>query len=215
MLILLLFVCPLTNFLRKILVKPFEILLRKLRTCIFISLRLDGLPLGPLPFTIANLENGKTFSMHELVARDELTITHKHAEIAKLEHACLSSAIAFDPSTSDGDDASMYQILQRSCRALATSPMDRSRAKLAAIDSNEPAPLLLFLGHFNDPAMLMAHRALLLSSMRGQQVCNYPKIDFLEDGYRILVFCKYFLISNFPSFPFLLQFFNSQNHSIS
>jgi hypothetical protein len=69
-------------------VAPWDELLRKLRICLLLSLRLYGMPLGPFPLTIKNIEGGEVFSVYELVARDELAFTNKHEEIVALERAC-------------------------------------------------------------------------------------------------------------------------------
>jgi len=78
-------------------------LLRKLRVCLLVSLRLYGKPLGACPISIKSVEKDGNFSVFEWLARDELTMSHKQEEINSLEVACRMSNRAFDPSKPEGD----------------------------------------------------------------------------------------------------------------
>lgn len=72
-------------------------LLRKLRICLLVSLRMHGNRLAA-PITVDNVNQVDIFSVYAWLARDELSMSHNHDEIVSLEKACLISSYAFDPS---------------------------------------------------------------------------------------------------------------------
>ena len=140
--------------------RPWNILLRKIRLCLLIRLRLDRVPLGAFPLTVANVEDGTLFSINSWIAQDELSISHKQSEINSLETTCWGSQGAFNPSSPEGDVKTNQMVVERSCK------------KIKDKNSHEwhSNPLLLFLRHYDNPIQLAAHRALLLSTMWGQDV---------------------------------------------
>lgn len=157
-------------------VAPWEELLRKLRVCLLLSLRLFGVALGPFPITVSNIDAGDIFSLYELVARDELSSSCAHAEIVSLEKACKNSGFSFDPSSSLGDDPSRWKALQHACIASAISEEERAEY-LVEFETDVQGALLLYLSQFNDPSILCAHRALLLA----QKWIEQPnRIDYLR-----------------------------------
>lgn len=153
-------------------VHPWETLLRKIRVCLFVSLRLYGMNLGTFPITVENVESNDTFSVYEWVARDELISGHKHAVIVALEKTCKGSGIAFDPSTSVGDNPLRWKLLQLACLATAISEEERAEY-LVDFDDNVQGALLLYLGSHNNPSLLVAHRALLLAGKWKNEVIIY------------------------------------------
>jgi hypothetical protein len=72
-------------------------MLRKLRVCLLVSLRMHGKRLAA-PITVDNVNQDDIFSVYEWLARDELSMSHNHEEITSLEKACSISSYAFDPS---------------------------------------------------------------------------------------------------------------------
>jgi hypothetical protein len=143
-------------------VAPWESLLRKLRVSLLISLRLNGIPLGPFPITVKTLEDPSIFSVYQLVARDELRYSNKHEEIVALELACKGSGQVFDPSTSVGDDPSRWRLLQQACLASESDELERAEY-LMDLDHHVQGALLLYLSSHNNSAMLCAHRALQMA----------------------------------------------------
>lgn len=144
-------------------VNPWTELLRKLRVCLLVSLRLNGVNLGPFPITVNNVEAKDIFSVYEWLARDELTMSHTHKEIVSLEHACRFSGLVFDPSSEAGDNPGRWKMLQQACLAAAISEEEREEFMLDMNDDDQLGALLLYLSHYNNPALLVAHRALLLA----------------------------------------------------
>ena len=132
-------------------------LLRKLRVCLLVSLRMHGKRLTA-PVTIDNVEQPDIFSVYEWLARDELTVGQSHEEIVSLEQTCSISSHAFDPSTEEGDGPSRFKVLQSSCLAASISEDERAEY---LVDVDRFEVLLLFLSKFNRPMLLAAHRALI------------------------------------------------------
>jgi hypothetical protein len=118
--------------------------------------------LGTFPITVENVESNDIFSIYEWVARDELTSSHKHDAIVSLEKTCKGSGLAFDPSTSIGDNPSRWKVLQLACLANAISEEERAEY-LVDSDDDVQGALLLYLSSHNNPSLLVAHRALLLA----------------------------------------------------
>jgi len=96
---------------------------------------------------VSHVDEGDVYSIHQLIAYDELAITNDGENIAALELACIESPITFIPSLVDGDEASNWKMLQAACRE-RTNP--------------DATPLLIFLLHYFDPERLALHRALIL-----------------------------------------------------
>jgi hypothetical protein len=144
-------------------VKPWNDLLRKLRVCQLVSLRLNGMNLGAFPITVSNVEAKDIFSVYEWLARDELTMSHKQEEIVSLENACKGSSLVFDPSSEAGDHPGRWKMLQQACLAAAISEEEREEYLLDLNDDDQLGALLLYLSQYNNPAVLVAHRALLLA----------------------------------------------------
>jgi len=153
-----------------------DILLRKLRVCLLVSLRLFGSPLGACPISVKNVDN---FSVYEWLARDELTMSHKQPEIASLEIACQISSRAFDPSKPEGDAKSRWKTVQRSCLTAALGESERAEYLVDFDDDERLGALHLYLRLHNKPELLAPHRALLLASKWGHKPKN---MDILEDA---------------------------------
>jgi len=153
-----------------------DILLRQLRVCLLVSLRLFGSPLGACPISVKNVDN---FSVYEWLARDELTMSHKQPEIASLEIACQISSRAFDPSKPEGDAKSRWKTVQRSCLTAALGESERAEYLVDFDDDERLGALHLYLRLHNKPELLAPHRALLLASKWGH---NPENMDTLEDA---------------------------------
>lgn len=143
-------------------VDEWEQLIRKLRICLLVSLRLHGTRLGAAPLSIRNLQEEGVFSPYEWIARDQLMISHSNEEITSLEKICKMSNFSFDPFTKEGDDYTHFTMLQNSCVSAAISEAERSEYLVDFDDDS--GTLLLFLKHYNEPTMLVAHRVLLLAA---------------------------------------------------
>lgn len=159
-------------------VDEWKSLLRKLRVCLLVSLRMRGTRL-PAPITIDNVNQADIFSVYEWIARDELSMSHSHDEIVSLEKACSISSYAFDPSVPDGDGPSRFKMMQNSCISATISEAERSEYLVDFDDDDKFGALLLFLGSHNEPKILAAHRALLLSKMWGTKP---DQIEMLKDS---------------------------------
>ena len=133
-----------------------ESLLRKLRICLFVSLRLHGSDLAPFPLTVKNLEKEKDYSVFRWIALDELKISHNHVEIVTLETACALSSHRLNPFSSEADEPLKFNLLHESCYA----QHDRTNA---VRNPDKSGSLLLFFAPYNHPEYLAAHRALLLA----------------------------------------------------
>jgi len=149
-------------------VKKWDQLLRKLRVCLLVSLRLKGVRIGTFPLTVEYVEQGDIFSVYEWLAHDELAMSHDHKEITSLEEACKFSGISFDPSTEAGDLTARFEMLQNACLSAALSEEERSEYLVDFDDDDKLGALLLFLQSHNEPKLLVAHRALLLASLWSQ-----------------------------------------------
>lgn len=147
-------------------VKSWDSLLRKLRVCLFVSLRLYGQQLGACPISIKAVEKGSNFSVFEWLARDELSMTQNNEEIVSLENACRISNHSFDPSKEEGDDR--FKVLQKSCFSSALSEDERAEYLMDFDDDDRLGAMLLFMKPHNLPDMLVAHRTLLLAHRWGK-----------------------------------------------
>ena len=164
-------------------IKPWTDVLRKLRVCLLVTLRLHRVRL-PAPVTVKNVEDDGLFSVYEWLAHDELSMSHAHEEIVSLEHACKGSSFAFDPSTPEGDVPSKFKLLQNSCLSAGANDFERpgehdSRDKFGA--------LLLFLPRHNEPRLLAANRVWLLASHWANKPSN---LDPLRDALRAVYALK-------------------------
>lgn len=126
------------------------------------SLRLKKIPLGPFPITVKNVESPDIFSVYQWVAHDELLLSHKQEEIATLERACAGSGLVFDPCSPAGDNPARWKLLQQASLAVAITEEERAEY-LVDIEDDIQGALLLYLSNHNNPAVLVAHRALLLA----------------------------------------------------
>lgn len=160
------------------LINDWKRLLRRLRICLLVSLRMNGTKLAA-PVTIDNVEQPDIFSVHKWVATDELSMTHNHEEILSLERACEMSSYSFDPSTEEGDGPARFKVLQNSCLSAAIDETQRSEYLVDSSDDNKMGALLLFMRRFNDPELLAAHRALVLAS---SWMTHLIDLDCLKDG---------------------------------
>lgn len=147
-------------------VNDWKSMLRKLRVCLLVSLRMHGTRLAA-PVTVDNVNQADIFSVYEWLARDELSMSHTHEEIVSLEKACSMSSYSFDPSMPDGDGPSRFKMLQNSCLSAAISEEERAEYLVDFDDDDRFGALLLFLSNHNEPKILAAHRALLLASEWG------------------------------------------------
>jgi len=164
-------------------VEPWNVLLRKIRVCLLVDLRLRKVLIEPLPITVANVEEGGIFSIFSWIARDELMVSHQQNEIVALEDACRSSRQAFHPSCSFGDAASKYKLLQDFCMESALKTISHTTSKRTNNRKEDRGPLLLYLSPFNCPLELAAHRALILSAEWGETPAS---LHLLEDAVRAM-----------------------------
>jgi len=142
-------------------VKPWDELLRKLRICLLISLRLNGLPLGPFPITVKNIDDGH-HSVFELVARDELLTSYDQGLISAFESSLKTKTDVFHPSTPEGDLPFRWKAVQASCvAAVSTSAAHSPNAT--------EGTLMTYLSDHVHPLTLACHRGLLLGGKWGQQ----------------------------------------------
>jgi hypothetical protein len=150
-------------------IRPWEELLHKLRVCLLVSLRLAGdvSPMGGVsPMTVKTVSQPDVFSTYAWIARDELSLSHDNQVIMALESACLSSSVAFYPSTVDGDTLSNKNSVLQSC---SYRPSSALRNPSGLIDDSHSRPLLFYLkDHANCTSHLAAHRALILGGLWGQ-----------------------------------------------
>lgn len=158
-------------------VKGWDSLLRKLRMCLLVSLRLKGKRLGAFPITVRNVDADDIFSIYEWLAHDELEMSHNHEEIVSLEKVCKISSYSFDPSCPDGDGPAKVGMLQKSCLSAAISQAERAEYLVDFNDDDKFGALLLYLMSHNNPVMLLAHRALLLASTWSQDPSNMEVLN--------------------------------------
>ena len=154
-------------------------MLRELRVCLLVSLRLHGIQLGACPISVDSVEEEGNFSVFEWLAHDELAMSHKHDEIVSLENACKISNLSFDPSSEEGDDPAHVKELQKSCVASTISEEERSEYLVDFDDDERLGALLLYLRAHNMPKILVAHRALLLATKWGKHPSD---LTMLEDA---------------------------------
>lgn len=129
-------------------------LIRKLRICLLVSLRLYGKDIAPFPLSVHNLEKEKDYSVFKWIAIDELSLSKTHEEIVTLETACHLSNHSINPMSYESDKLEAVKRLQDSClehQKQVPSP-------------NNSGSLLLFFKPYNNPILLAAHRALLLAT---------------------------------------------------
>jgi len=148
-------------------VTPWEDLLRKLRVCLLVSVRLEGdvHRIGDVnPMTVNNVSRPDMFSAYYWIALDELSLSHDNQVILALESACLTSPEAFYPTTVAGDREQNRKSIVQSC----SSPRyGRS------LDDSRTQPLLFYLkDHALFTTRLAANRALILANMWGQSPVN-------------------------------------------
>jgi len=164
---------------RSTVISRWDILLRQLRVCLLVSLRLHGRPLGACPISVKAVDRVDNFSVFEWLARDELAMSHKQSEISTLEIACQISSRAFDPSKGEGDRKNRWKTVQRSCLTAALGESERSEYLVDFDDDERLGALHLFLRPHNKPELLVPHRVLLLASEWGRDPI---RIDVLENA---------------------------------
>ena len=162
-------------------VQPWETLLRKIRVCLLVSLRLKDVPLGPFPITVRNVEAPDIFSVYQWIAHDELLLSHKQEEITALEKACAGSKLVFDPSSPAGDNPSRWKQLQQACLAMAITDDERAEY-LVDLEDDMQGALLLYMSNHNNGALLAAHRALLLAGYWLEQPSRIPLLQDCADA---------------------------------
>lgn len=150
-------------------VERWENLLRQIRVCLLVSLRLHGVQLGPLPITIHDVEKAEEFSPYHWLAHDELSMSNNHEEIVSLEEACRYSSHAFNASTATADAPVKWKALQSACLASTLSADERAEYMVDFGDDDRLGALLLYLKPHNISKVLVAHRALLLGARWGKQ----------------------------------------------
>ncbi|KAL7473567.1 hypothetical protein ACHAXS_014010 [Conticribra weissflogii] len=159
-------------------VLPWENLLRKLRLCLLVCLRLSGdvSPTGAVnPFTVKSVNQPDVFSTYAWIARDELSLSHDNQVLLALESACLCSSEAFYPSSIDGDTVPHKRSILESCSCHRPSASLRNPTGLTNDDNSRP--LIFYLkDHANCPAHLAAHRGLILAGLWGQTPDNLDLI---------------------------------------
>ena len=153
----------------KVVMGPWDSLLRRLRVCLLVSLRLHGNALGACPISVKAVDKKGNFSPFEWLARDELTMSHKQEEIASLETACRISSRAFDPSKPEGDEPAHWKAVQRSCLSAALGESEREEHLIGFDDDERLGALHLFLKPHNIERLLTPHRALLLAGKWGRK----------------------------------------------
>ncbi|KAL3917896.1 MAG: hypothetical protein SGILL_004497 [Bacillariaceae sp.] len=163
----------------KVVMGPWDSLLRRLRVCLLVSLRLYGNPLGACPISVKAVDKKGNFSPFEWLARDELTMSHKQEEISSLETACRISSRAFDPSKPEGDEPTHWKAVQRSCMSAALGESEREEHLIGFDDDERLGALHLFLKPHNIEQLLTPHRALLLAGQWGRKP---GRLDVLEDA---------------------------------
>jgi len=153
-------------------IQPWVALLRKLRVCLLVSLRLGGdvNPNGAIhPMTVSNVSCPGIFSAYSWIARDELTLSHDNRVIIALESACLSSSRAFYPSTVAGDNTQHKKEMFDSCGD------NRSLRNPTGLNESDSQPLMFYLKDYTRfTTHLAANRALILASMWGQTPGEMP-----------------------------------------
>lgn len=152
-------------------VLPWDKILRKIRLCLLVSLRLGEEERNPIPITVANIEAGDVFSVFQWIARDQLTLSHKQDELEDVEIACRTSRSKLHPSLPECDSPLKWKILQGASKATRNSGGGERASLFFFIEkADQPGPLLLYLSQFNLPIELAAHRALLLGEKWGKEV---------------------------------------------
>jgi hypothetical protein len=155
-------------------VLPWDKILRKIRLCLLVSLRLGEGERNPIPITVANIEAGDVFSVFQWIARDQLTLSHKQEELENVEIACRTSRLKLHPSLPECDSPFKWKILQGASKAHRNSGSgERASLFFFTEKADQPGPLLLYLSQFNLPIELAAHRALLLGEKWGKEVRLY------------------------------------------
>lgn len=162
-------------------IEDWDKLLRQLRVCLLVSLRLGGTFNAPL--SIELVDEGEVFSVYEWIARDELVMSHDQDEISLLEQACAISSHSFDPSQPESDTPTRLRILQSSCLASKISDEERMEYFLDFDDEDRFGALLLFLKSHNSPPLLACHRSLLLSL---EWVQDPTDLNHLHNSYMAL-----------------------------
>jgi hypothetical protein len=142
-------------------ISPWEKLLRKLRLCIVIRIKLKDARLVA-PVTVANLEEDGLFSIYELIAIDLLSVSRRFDEIASLQAACSGSSFSFDATSEAGDDVIRIKQLQ-TAYTVADAEQTEYGTGATSPDRERFGVLLLFLPSYNQPVILAAHRIRLLS----------------------------------------------------
>ncbi|KAG7337367.1 Rab3 GTPase-activating protein regulatory subunit [Nitzschia inconspicua] len=161
-----------------VVIGPWDDLLRRLRVCLLVSLRLYGIQLGACPISVKAVDKDGNFSVFEWLARDELTMSHKQDEIASMEIACRISNRAFDPSKEVGDEPTHWKTVQRSCLSAALGEEEREEHLIGFDDDERLGALHLFFKPHNVEHLLTPHRALLLAKKWGRSPSS---IHILQD----------------------------------
>lgn len=151
---------------------PWEDLLRKLRVCLLISVRLEGdvHRMGDvIPMTVNSVSRPDVFSVYSWIALDELSLSHDNQVLLALESACLSNPESFYPTTVDSDGDYNRKAIVQSC----SSPLHGR-----SLDDSRTQPLLFYLkDHARFTTCLAANRALLLASMWRQSPANMSLLN--------------------------------------
>jgi len=159
-------------------VSAWDDLLRKLRVCLLVSIRLRDAP-HPAPLSVHNVNEDGLFSVFEWLAYDELRTTHKQDEILSIEVACKMSSHTFSPSTVDGDGPSRFKQMKNSCLELVMDDEERAEYFMDSDDHDRFGSLLLFFPNHNEHLVLVAHRARILAAEWGKAPSN---LEVLQDA---------------------------------
>lgn len=170
-------------------VRPWEDLLRKLRVCLIVSLRLSGdvNPFGGVnPMTVNSVSRPHNFSAYSWIARDELSLSHDNQVVMALENACMSSSEAFYPSTVDGDSPQHQKIMFQSC---INPHQGATLHNPTGLTNDAHARSLLFYlkDHARFTTHLAANRALILANMWGQAPHNLDLLKNVVASLQIVV----------------------------
>mmetsp|Transcript_11140 Transcript_11140/g.24605 ORF Transcript_11140/g.24605 Transcript_11140/m.24605 type:complete len:668 (-) Transcript_11140:51-2054(-) len=183
------------------LVQPWNTLLRRLRFCLLVSLRLGEASLSQ-PLTVSSVDSG-SHSIYSWIGRDELdSIGHTQTDIATLEIQSNTAQTSFHPCSTKGDVR--WKVLQKACEEAAAKRKGEggaflkkdsdgacvpSPAKYFLSDGDKPGPLIFYLKPHNSSVELAAHRGLILGRMWVEQP---DRLDLLENSIAALLYLEHF-----------------------
>lgn len=159
-------------------VRHWDDLLRKLRVCLLVSMRLKNVRLAA-PMSVNNVDEDGLFSVFEWLSYDELAMSSNHEEIVTMEKLCKLSSLSFDPSTQDGDGPQRFKQLQNACLSVLVGEDERSEYLIEMKDEDRFGSLLLFFRNHNHPPLLASHRVRILMA---KWAADPGRLEFLWDS---------------------------------